>query len=182
MDSGRSRAGSLYPLSRGSVSADTPFPKPPKRPRTRTPLKRTRKPRRKRKGKKASLAREADRLWSLLVRARGPVTFGLCEYEKGFRGNAMICPAPLSTRFQAAHGISRRYRNTRWLLINGFCLCPAHHVYYTHRPLEWDEWLRIAWGEKVYNELRLLALRTTPPDVGAALAALQSEAKARGIL
>lgn len=125
----------------------------------RKPIERRSRPRKRRKGTKAALAREADKLWSLLVRRPG-----LCE----------ICGSRF--RLQGAHGFSRRYRNTRWLLINGFCLCSGCHVYFTHRDLEWQDFLRRSWGESVYDELRRLALRTTAPDVAAALAKLREEA------
>lgn len=128
----------------------------------RSPIPRRSRPRKRRKGKKASLAREADKLWSQLVRRKG-----YCE-EHHFSAD---CAGPL----QAAHGYSRRYRNTRWLLINGFCLCSGAHMFYTHRVLEWDAYLRKAWGEPLYEELRALALKTTPPDVEAALAKLKEE-------
>lgn len=144
----------------------TPIPKPPKRerkPRTRL--------RRKRKGTPAALAREADRLWSLIVRR-----WDSCESAE-----TALSTGDCSGRMQAAHGFSRRYRNTRWLPLNGFCLCAAHHVYFTHRPIEWDNWLREVWGQTTYNELRLLALRTTPPDVAEALEKLRAEAAQRGI-
>lgn len=111
------------------------------------------------------MARDADRLWGQIVRS-----VGRCE----------ICGT--DQRLQAAHGFSRRYRNTRWLTINGFCLCASHHVYYTHRPLEWDAYLRRVWGDQPYNELRLRALRVTPPDVAEAVQTLVDEIKARGIL
>ena len=140
------------------------------------PAKRPRKPRtrlwKRRRGSKAALAREADKLWSSIVRTRGE-----CEKPMTYR-----CPGPwCSGVIQAAHGLSRRYRNTRWLLINGFALCQAHHVYYTHRPIEWDEWLRWAWGQATYDELRKLALSPTPPNVEMALERLKAEAKSRGI-
>lgn len=148
-----------------------PIPKPPKRePKPWTRL------RRKRKGTPAALAREADRLWSLIVRYSA--SHG-CEAGCGSSEGTII--GPHVGALQAAHGFSRRYRNTRWLPVNGFALCAAHHVYWTHRPIEWDEWLRVAWGQETYYELRLLALRTTPPDVSAALEKLRAEAKERGI-
>ncbi len=123
----------------------------------RKPLKRSR-PRRKRKGGPAALAREADRLWSLLVRARGS-----CE----------ACGE--TERLQGAHGFSRRYRAIRWLPINGFALCAKDHVYYTHRPLEWEDFLRIAWGDAVFDELRVQALRHEKPDLEAIVESLRCE-------
>ena len=139
------------------------IPKPAKRPRKPRPRLRKR-----RKGSKAALAREADKLWSLIVRAKR-----YCEGEP----SGPACSGSL----QAAHGFSRRYRNTRWLLVNGFALCAAHHVYWTHRPLEWLEWLTDEWGFSVYEELRRLALSPTPPNIEMALERLKAEAKSRRI-
>jgi hypothetical protein len=100
------------------------------------------RPRKQRKATRAALAREADRLWSLAVRKKGR-----CELE-GCAGRGVL---------QAAHGFSRRYRGTRWLLINGFALCAGCHVSMTHDPLRWDDHLRVAWGPLVYEELKRLA-------------------------
>ena len=121
------------------------------------PIARRSRPRARRKGKRASASRQADALWSKLVKLKG-----YCEACGG------------RDRLQAAHGFSRRYRNTRWLLINGFCL-DGCHVRFTHDPLSWDAWLRERWGEQVYEELRRLALRTTKADPAAALAVLREE-------
>jgi hypothetical protein len=93
--------------------------------------------------------RELDSLWARLVRARG-----VCEAEGCGKIDGL----------QAAHGFSRRYVGTRWVLLNGFCLCNGCHVYYTHEPLGWDDFLRIRWGELVYEELRRLALLGGRPD------------------
>lgn len=140
----------------------TAIPKPEHRPKK--PRKR---PRRQRKSTPAQLARKADKLWGHIVRK------DICEaFAIGPK-----CSGPL----QAAHGISRRYRHTRWLPINGFSLCAAHHFYYTNRPLEWEDYLRESWGATVYNQLRLIALRPFAVDVGTALESLREEVKARGI-
>jgi hypothetical protein len=123
------------------------------------------RPRKKRKGSKAAMAREADRLWSLIVRSRGA-----CEAD-----------GPHNGALQGAHGFSRRYRNTRWLPINGFCLCAGHHLRWTYDSLGWTDYLITAWGAPVYEELKRLAQKTTPPDVEAALAKLREEAASRGL-
>lgn len=125
------------------------------------PPARTKRPRRQRKTGPAALARACDKLWSLIVRRRGA-----CESSGRLASEAVL---------QAAHGFSRRYRATRWNLLNGFCLSAAAHVYYTHRPLEWDQWLRDRWGEPVYNELRRIALAGKKPDLEETLARLKAE-------
>ena len=134
------------------------LPKPVKLIKAPKPIRRTSRPRRRRKGKKATLAQEADRLWSLIVRRRGQ-----CE----------VCSA--KDGLQGAHGISRRYRATRWLPINGFCLCRKCHVYFTHRPLEWDDVLEIQWGALARDELRRMALEGTKPDLEAVVEGLKLE-------
>ena len=153
----------------------TAIPKPARRAKVPWAHKRGRRPRRQRKSTPAQLARDADRLWSRMVRAKGS-----CEFLAGLYGPSTT-PLLCSGALQAAHGISRRYRHTRWLLINGFALCQKHHMFWTHRPVEFEAWLRRAWGDSVYNDLQLIALRAFKPDVGAALEALKDEAKARGI-
>jgi len=140
----------------------------------RTPLKRSQAPiprsttkkgtrTSRRRKKRLSLSKQADTLWARIVHLAGR-----CE-ECGS-----------VERLQAAHGFCRRYRGTRWLPINGFCLCARHHVYWTHRPLEWDTWLRGAWGPGCYDELRRLALATAKPDLPAIVAKLKAELDVQG--
>ena len=121
-------------------------------------MKRKVRPRRQRKTTRAQLARKADKLWGMVVRARGA-----CEDCGG------------TNVLQAAHGFSRRYRGTRWSPINGFCLCRGCHLKYTMRPLEWDDYLRNAWGGWVYDELRRLAQTTAKPDLERIIASLEAE-------
>jgi hypothetical protein len=74
---------------------------------------------------------------------------------------------------QAAHGFSRRYRAVRWDERNCFPLCQGCHLYWTLRPLEWDEWMRARMGEALYAELRDLALNGRNPDLKATAARLR---------
>ena len=104
-------------------------------------FKQTKKPR-----KKASLLKECDTLFGKIVRLPGRCV--------SCHGTDVI---------QAAHGFSRRYRAVRWDERNCFPLCRAEHVYFTHRPLEWDAWLRETWGESLYTELRVLAMTGPNP-------------------
>ena len=76
---------------------------------------------------------------------------------------------------QCAHGFSRSYRSVRWDRRNAFPLCRSCHVYYTHRPLQWDQYLRDAWGEPLYALLRHLALTGPNPDLTETLARLCAE-------
>jgi hypothetical protein len=127
---------------------------------------RTKRPRKQRKGKRASIARQCDDLCGKLVRARG-----VCEGDNHGKGGSL----------QWAHGFSRRYRATRWLPINGFCLCAGCHWFYSTRPLEWSEFMGRMLGEQVYENLRRLALKNEKQDMPAVLAKLKAEAAQRGI-
>lgn len=100
---------------------------------------------------KTHATQEADRLFSLWVRS-----IGRCQAKDG---------RPCSGGLQCAHGFSRRYRNTRWDPDNAWCLCQAHHTYYTHRPIEWDLWMLDRQGVEDYVWLREQALRTTKVDL-----------------
>lgn len=74
---------------------------------------------------------------------------------------------------QCAHGLSRRYRATRWDLGNAFPLCQKCHMFYTYRPLEWDAWLLDHWGRELYDELKCRALLGAKVDLKAKLAELR---------
>jgi hypothetical protein len=80
-----------------------------------------------------------------------------------------------SPRLQCAHIISRRYLATRWDPQNAVALCSSHHVFYTHRPLEWVDWAN-ANGFVSYEELRYRALNYPVPDLGEVLATLGKKA------
>ena len=99
---------------------------------------------------------EADRLFSLAVRSRGA-----CE-SCGTRED-----------LQAAHICSRRYASVRHSLDNAFCLCRAHHLLYTLRPLEWDEFVTSKIGAEAYADLKRRALTATKPDYEAILRRLR---------
>lgn len=108
--------------------------------------------------KGTTLLRTADELCGRIVRARG------------------VCQNPgcgKTTDLQWAHGFSRSYRVIRHDLRNGFCLCRACHMRYTHRPIEWDEWLHLQWGSVLYAELRDLALRGPRVDLKETVAYLR---------
>ena len=74
-----------------------------------------------------------------------------------------ICESPrphnCKKNWQWCHGISRSYKNTRHLEINGFCMCAGEHYYFTNHPLEWDRFLEYKWG-KDYSYYKYLALDT----------------------
>lgn len=93
-----------------------------------------------------TLRKKADRLWSQAVRARG-----YCE-RCGKR--------PPEVNLQGAHIIPRRYLKTRWDISNGLSLCAADHVYFTHFPLQFEDWVIAYIGEEKFRALRRQALDT----------------------
>jgi len=137
--------------------------------RRSAPIKRSR-PRRQRKGKRASLARQADALWSQIVRRPG-----VCHFAgKQINGKWHVCGGSL----QAMHGIPRTYRATRWLPINGWPGCAAVHYYYTVRKEEWGHFLVNEWGEPVFNELWRVARKMEKQDLRVVVSKLTSEMEA----
>lgn len=105
---------------------------------------------------KTQLLKKCDTLFSKIVRS-----VGYCEN----------CGA--TENLQCAHGFSRRYRATRWYFDNAWALCRGCHVYYTHRPLEWDEWMRERMGSW-YEPIRTMALKSPNPDLRETLADLSA--------
>lgn len=87
-------------------------------------------------------------------------------------GRCHICGS--TERLQCAHGFSRRYRAVRWDFRNAWCLCAKDHVFYTHHPLEWTEWLREQWGDVLYAEMLALALSGVRPELKELLAQLRA--------
>ena len=80
----------------------------------------------KRRKSRLAMRREADRIFALAVKERDGWSCRAC-------GSHM--------RPQTAHLVSRRYHATRWTLDNACCLCSACHVKFTHRPIEWEDWI-----------------------------------------
>ena len=105
----------------------------------------------------AKQVREADRLFSLLVRS-----VGRCEADDG-----RPCKGPL----QCAHLFSRRYEGARWMPANAVALCAGHHVFYTHRPEEWDDWRR-TFLANTYEYVRGRAMFGGKQDMDQVLARL----------
>lgn len=91
---------------------------------------------------------KSDKLFSRLVRERDQT----CQAA----GTDMVeCKGNL----QAAHIHSRSYKSIRTNFENCLALCAAHHTFYTHRPLEWEQWVRANLGDARWDDLRALALR-----------------------
>jgi hypothetical protein len=111
--------------------------------------------------KKQNRTKACDALFGKIVRATG------------------ICPNCGQTwDLQCAHGFSRSYHALRWDEENAFSLCRGCHFKYTHRPLEWDEWLKARWGEDRYWQLRQIALTAPNPDLDETHARLSATWKA----
>ena len=93
---------------------------------------------------------------------------GICEAEGA---SGVACSGPL----QCAHVVSRAYRAVRWDRENAFCICAAHHVFYTHRPLEWEAFVLDCIGPDTYADLKRRALAEYPRiDYAAVLSSLEA--------
>ena len=95
-----------------------------------------------RKTKKKSLVKKAEDLFAEIVRSRG-----YCE----------ACGT--SDMLQCAHILTRGYKQTAFDLDNAMCLCRSHHVYFTHRPIEWEAFVIYMIGEKKVANLREKAVQ-----------------------
>lgn len=105
------------------------------------------KPPKKRKKPKKNYRDQADELFSKAIRG-----IGYCE-ECGSLEN-----------LQCAHVVSRSYGSIRTDFRNAVCLCRGCHMFFTLRPLEWEEWSIARLGEELYRELRLEARLGTVLD------------------
>lgn len=135
----------------------TSFPGAPEKPakrglKPRTRIARGKRPARERKTPRSKLKKQADKLWSLLVRDIG---------------HCFLCGE--TTYLQAAHGFPRRYLGTRHDLRNGWCLCRGCHKTMTHHPLAWDDFLRKELGV-LYDPMRAQAMAHCEPDYEALIA------------
>lgn len=108
-----------------------------------TDVARLEKAKPRKRSKKTSQTTIADTLFSLIVRAPG---------------RCVILDCDKTTGLQCAHLFSRRYRAIRWDERNAVVLCAGHHHWFTHRPIEWDNWMMNRLGPALYVELRETAL------------------------
>ena len=134
-----------------------------RKPIARTSVNKGKRTSARRKKRKASM-RDCDRLWSQLVRTKND---GRCYLIGRVEGHT--CNGPI----QAAHGFSRRYRGTRWNLLNGWPMCSAGHLRLTYDPIGWDMLITAWWGEELYQEMRAKALAPTKVDYAEVLAYLK---------
>jgi hypothetical protein len=105
--------------------------------------------------------KEADRLFSLYIRARDR--------------NCQACPE--WTNLQAAHIIRRRYFAIRWDPSNAVALCVACHKRYTEDELAWQDWVDERFGNDAYQALKLRAQRGGMPDLAYVIAELRAMLK-----
>ena len=56
-----------------------------------------------------------------------------------------------------AHIVGCRSVATRWHPQNAVDLCRGDHLYFTEHPFEWVEWCHEKFGEKLIDEIRLVA-------------------------
>lgn len=108
--------------------------------------------------KRKTLKKQADTLWSQFVRQRDRV----CQ-SCGHDGSQWV--------LQGAHIIGRRYLAVRFDPDNGMALCVRCHLYFTHRGLEWVDFV----GEERWFELKAKAQAPHPrPDYEAIIADLKA--------
>lgn len=79
---------------------------------------------------------EADRLFSLVVRAVG---------------SCRRCGSGVD--LQCAHIVTRSRKVTRWDESNALPLCGYCHAYYTDHPAAWEAWVRSTIGDERYDAL-----------------------------
>lgn len=111
---------------------------------------------------KKSIVTKCDEVFSKLVRS-----VGYCQSGREEHAGALQC----------AHGFSRSYKAVRWDRRQCWALCQGCHVYYTHRPIEWDLWMRKTMGEPLYMEIRKRALSGERPDLLQLLSLMTAEWK-----
>jgi hypothetical protein len=102
---------------------------------------------------KKLLRKDADRLFSKRVRARG-----ICE-AAGF--DDVVCNGV----FETCHIVKRRYLSVRWDDENANCLCSAHHVYFTFHPIAEERFHKQWLGAARLAQLKRRAESASgPPD------------------
>lgn len=87
---------------------------------------------------KKTLKREADTLWSEIIRDAGECV--RCQRK--------------DIKLEAAHIYSRRNLSTRYDLNNGLCLCTGCHFWAHQNPIDFAEWVDKYLGEGSLQELK----------------------------
>lgn len=100
------------------------------------------------KGAKA----KSDKLFSAIIRSQG-----YCEANGK---DNISCSAQLQT----AHIITRKRSATRTDLRNAFCLCFAHHRFYTDYPRQFSRFITDSWAQAHYDTIHAKSLIPTKVD------------------
>lgn len=80
---------------------------------------------------------------------------------------------------QWAHILTRSELSIRWNPLNSLALCAGCHVYMTHRPVEWMDWVDAHYDENRIDKLRLLRRGILgAPDYAAIIAELRAKVAA----
>jgi 5-methylcytosine-specific restriction endonuclease McrA len=113
------------------------------------PLKRVKAKKRIRaKSKRKMKLHDADKLFSQYIRTRDGWQCRICGGIESI---------------QCGHLVSRRYRALRWNPDNAIAICAKDHVFYTHRPLEWDATIEERWpGRLALLKVQALATYVRP--------------------
>lgn len=98
--------------------------------------------------KRRNYMAQADTLFAKIVKARD--------------GHCVKCGS--RDYLQCAHIISRDYKSIRCDLGNAMTLCRSCHMHYTHRPLEWEQWVNDTFGG-LYERLKQTALQNIADGV-----------------
>lgn len=115
----------------------------------------------------AELEKQADRLWSLIVRSRD----GACE-----RCHTRPVAHPHHLIFRS------RSKRTRWLIQNGAAICAGCHLA-VHRDSEDNIALAVKLlGREGWDNLNEMKFMGPKPDPAMAVVLLREEAKARGLV
>lgn len=101
---------------------------------------------------RTKLRKEADKAFRRYVLERD----GRCMDED----RTHLCAGPL----QWAHLISRGYWIVRYDEDNSVALCQGAHYFYTHRPVEWQDWCVAYLGQERWEALRQKAKAGGIPD------------------
>ena len=105
------------------------------------------KPRKRKRPARRNYQEQADKLFSQHIRNRDQRCQNCGTFD----------------RLQCAHLISRSYKSIRTDEENAVALCSSCHTYFTHRPLEWLEWIEVEFPGR-YERLRVKALAYSSVD------------------
>lgn len=93
--------------------------------------------------------KKLDAQWSLKVKELAGFK---CEYcgALGIQVGGDKC-------LNSCHIVGRRNRSTRWLILNGMCLCYAHHMAYDHHLPQHEDIRKEVIGEERMQKLVVVA-------------------------